>query len=183
MFNEVDGIVLVHSAKSAMDFSVGKALEALVSAGQTKKTVIAFTHMDVVHGPNLRGRAKYEHAFNNLRNIVENQLGEITAVRGDQIRYRPPRAQCFLPRQNQRDGTAPRLSRTTPSYQPLGGRRTDAATSDCVPTVQHGQPSPFHPGSSRSFPLALARKTRTGHPTQRDTVCMAEYQGDDPALC
>ena len=76
MFSEVDGIVLVHSAKSAMDFSVGKALEALVSAGQTKKTIIAFTHMDVVHGPNLRGRAKYEHAFNNLRNIVENQLAK-----------------------------------------------------------------------------------------------------------
>jgi hypothetical protein len=76
MFNEVDGIVLVHSAKSAMDFSVGKALEALVSAGQTKKTIIVFTHMDVVHGPNLRGRAKYEHAFNNLRNIIENQLAK-----------------------------------------------------------------------------------------------------------
>jgi len=76
MFNEVDSIVLVHSAKSAMDFSVGKALEALVSAGQTKKTIIAFTHMDVIHGPNLRGRAKYEHTFNNLRNIVENQLAK-----------------------------------------------------------------------------------------------------------
>jgi hypothetical protein len=76
MFNEVDSIILVHSAKSAMDFSVGKALEALVSAGQTKKTIIAFTHMDEVHGPNLRGRAKNEHAFNNLRNIVENQLSK-----------------------------------------------------------------------------------------------------------
>lgn len=76
MFNDVDSIVLVHSAKSAMDFTVGKALEALVSAGQTKKTIVAFTHMDVVHGPNLRGRAKYEHAFNNLRNIVENQLSK-----------------------------------------------------------------------------------------------------------
>lgn len=76
MFNEVDSIVLVHSAKSAMDFSVGKALEALVSAGQTKKTIVAFTHMDDVHGPNLRGRAKNEHAFNNLRNIVENQLAK-----------------------------------------------------------------------------------------------------------
>lgn len=76
MFNDVDSIVLVHSAKSAMDFSVGKALEALVSAGQTKKTIIAFTHMDEVHGPNLRGKAKNEHAFNNLRNIVENQLAK-----------------------------------------------------------------------------------------------------------
>jgi len=76
MFNDVDSIILVHSAKSAMDFSVGKALEALVSAGQTKKTVIVFTHMDVVHGPNLKGRAKHEHAFNNLRNIVENQLAK-----------------------------------------------------------------------------------------------------------
>ncbi|MGD0498663.1 MAG: hypothetical protein ABSC23_09540 [Bryobacteraceae bacterium] len=76
MFSEVDSIILVHSAKSAMDFSVGKALEALVSAGQTKKTIVAFTHMDDVHGPNLRGRAKNEHAFNNLRNIVENQLSK-----------------------------------------------------------------------------------------------------------
>jgi hypothetical protein len=85
MFNEVDSIVLVHSAKSAMDFSVGKALEALVSAGQTKKTIIAFTHMDVVRGPNLRGRAKNEHAFNNLRNIVENQLAK--SLRSEVIRF------------------------------------------------------------------------------------------------
>ena len=77
MFNEVDSIVLVHSAKSAMDFSVGKALEALVSAGQTKKAIIVFTHMDFVHGPNLQSRrAKEEHTFNNLRNIVENQLAK-----------------------------------------------------------------------------------------------------------
>jgi hypothetical protein len=76
MFSEVDGIILVQSAKSAMDFSAGKALEALVSAGQTKKTIVVFTHMDVVRGPNLRGRAKSEHAFNNLRNIVENQLAK-----------------------------------------------------------------------------------------------------------
>jgi hypothetical protein len=32
--------------------------------------------MDDVRGPNLRGRAKHEHAFNNLRNIVENQLAK-----------------------------------------------------------------------------------------------------------
>ncbi len=76
LFNEVDSIVLVHSAKTAMDFSVGKALEALVSAGQTKKMIVAFTHMDAVHGPNLRGRAKNEHAFANLRNVVEHQLAK-----------------------------------------------------------------------------------------------------------
>ena len=76
LFNEVDSIILVHSAKTAMDFSVGKALEALVSAGQTKKMIVVFTHMDDVHGPNLRGRAKNEHAFNNLRNIVEHQLAK-----------------------------------------------------------------------------------------------------------
>jgi hypothetical protein len=76
MFNQVDGIIVVHSAKTAMDFSIGKALEALVSAGQTRKVSIVFTHMDVVHGSNLRGRAKNEHAFNNLRNIVENQLAK-----------------------------------------------------------------------------------------------------------
>jgi hypothetical protein len=56
-----------------------------VSAGQTKKTVVAFTHMDDVHGPNLRGRAKYEHTFNNLRNIVENQLGR--SLPSDVVRF------------------------------------------------------------------------------------------------
>lgn len=76
LFGDVDSIILVHSAKSSMDFSVGKALEALVSAGQTKKISVAFTHMDAVQGPNLRGRAKIDHAFNNLRNIVENQLAK-----------------------------------------------------------------------------------------------------------
>jgi hypothetical protein len=77
LFNDVDSIILVHSAKTAMDFSVGKALQALVSAGQTKKTIVVFTHMDDVHGPNLRGSAKKnEHAFNNLRNIVEHQLAK-----------------------------------------------------------------------------------------------------------
>jgi hypothetical protein len=85
LFNDVDSIILVHSAKTAMDFSVGKALEALVSAGQTKKTIVVFTHMDDVHGPNLRGRAKNEHAFNNLRNIVEHQLAKSLPV--DVVRF------------------------------------------------------------------------------------------------
>ena len=76
LFETVDCIVLVHRGKSAMDFTVGKALEAIVSAGQTKKACVVFTHMDVVEGSNLRGRAKFEHAFNNLRNVVENQLSK-----------------------------------------------------------------------------------------------------------
>jgi hypothetical protein len=75
-FDEVDSIVLVHSGKNAMGFSTGKALEAIVSAGHTRKTCVVFTHMDVVEGPNLRGRAKFEHAFSNLKNIVEDQLGK-----------------------------------------------------------------------------------------------------------
>ena len=76
LFDDVDSIVLVQSGKNAVDFSAGKALEAIVSAGQTKKTCVVFTHMDMVEGPNLKGRAKFEHAFNNLRNVVENQLGK-----------------------------------------------------------------------------------------------------------
>ena len=57
----------------------------IVSAGQTKKAIVVFTHMDVVEGPNLRGRAKQEHAFNNLRNVVENQLGK--SLPSDVVRY------------------------------------------------------------------------------------------------
>jgi MFS family permease len=49
------------------------------------KTAMDFSHMDDVHGPNLRGRAKNEHAFNNLRNIVEHQLAKSLST--DVVRF------------------------------------------------------------------------------------------------
>ena len=75
LFNDSDVILLVDSAKNAMThFAAGKALEGVVTTGNTKKLAVAFTHMDAVSGESLQGRAKKEHVRNGLRNVVDNQV-------------------------------------------------------------------------------------------------------------
>lgn len=77
LFNDSDVILLVDSAKNAMThFSAGKALEGVVTTGNTKKLAVAFTHMDAVSGESLKGRAKYEHVRNGLRNVADNQVAK-----------------------------------------------------------------------------------------------------------
>ncbi|MGH9890875.1 MAG: hypothetical protein ACREA0_02585 [bacterium] len=77
LFDEVDCILLVDSAKNAMThFAAGKALEAVVSSGQTRKLVVAFTHMDTVAGENLRGKARKDHVLGGLRNVIQNQVAK-----------------------------------------------------------------------------------------------------------
>ena len=87
LFDDVDCIALIDSAENAMThFAAGKALEAIVSSGQTRKLVVAFTHMDAVSGENLRGaRARQEYVFAGLRNVVENQVAKV--VSNDFARY------------------------------------------------------------------------------------------------
>jgi hypothetical protein len=87
LFDDVDCIALIDSAENAMThFAAGKALEAIVSSGQTRKLVVAFTHMDAVSGENLRGaRARKEYVFAGLRNVVENQVAKV--VSNDFARY------------------------------------------------------------------------------------------------
>ncbi len=87
LFGDVDSIVLVDSAKNAMThFAAGKALEAIVSSGHTRKLIVAFTHMDAVSGENLRGpRARADYIFAGLRNVVENQVAK--AVSNDLARH------------------------------------------------------------------------------------------------
>jgi ethanolamine utilization protein EutP (predicted NTPase) len=77
LLQEADVILLVESAKNGMtNFASGKALEAVVNTGHTRKLAVIFTSMDLVKGDNLRGRAKTDHVFGGLRNIVDNQLAK-----------------------------------------------------------------------------------------------------------
>jgi len=81
-----DVILLVDSAKNGMaSFSTGKAIEAVVNAGHTRKLAVVFTHMDSVKGDNLRGKAKIDHVFGGIRNIAENQLAKNVSI--DAARY------------------------------------------------------------------------------------------------
>jgi len=77
LLHEADVILLVESAKNGMtNFASGKALEAVVNTGHTRKLAVVFTNMDLVKGDNLKGQAKFDHVFGGLRNIVDNQLAK-----------------------------------------------------------------------------------------------------------
>ena len=54
----------------------GKALEAVVNTGHTRKLAVVFTNMDLVKGDNSKGQAKFDHVFGGVRNIVNNQLAK-----------------------------------------------------------------------------------------------------------
>ncbi|RUW94394.1 hypothetical protein [Mesorhizobium sp. M7A.F.Ca.US.010.02.1.1] len=81
LLHEADVILLVESAKNGMtNFASGKALEAVVNTGHTRKLAVVFTNMDLVKGDNLKGHAKFDHVFGGLRNIVDNQLAKNVSV-------------------------------------------------------------------------------------------------------
>ena len=85
LLQEADVILLVESARNGMtNFASGKALEAVVNAGHTRKLAVVFTSMDLVRGDNLRGHAKFDHVFGGLRNVIHNQLAK--NVSGDAAR-------------------------------------------------------------------------------------------------
>jgi hypothetical protein len=77
LLHEADVVLLVESARNGMtNFASGKALEAVVNTGHTRKLAVIFTNMDLVKGDNLKGQAKFDHVFGGLRNIVDNQLAK-----------------------------------------------------------------------------------------------------------
>ncbi|RLB65778.1 MAG: hypothetical protein DRI90_01110 [Deltaproteobacteria bacterium] len=77
LLHEADVVLIVDSAKSGMTNPfAGKAIEAAVNAGHTRKLAVVFTHMDAVRGENLKGAARLEHVFGGLRNIVDNQVAK-----------------------------------------------------------------------------------------------------------
>jgi hypothetical protein len=74
-FPESDAILLVHKGDTPFSFEGGKALEAIGGAGQTSKTMMVFTRMDGVTGPNIKGwQAKKDYSFNGVRNVIEHQI-------------------------------------------------------------------------------------------------------------
>ena len=81
LFNDVDNVLLVESAKNALSSPVaGKVFEAMGSAGYTSKFALLFTHMDTVSGDNLTTAAsKREHVFGGVRNVLDNQVARIVS--------------------------------------------------------------------------------------------------------
>lgn len=77
LVDAADVVLLVESAKSGMtNIALGKAIEAATNTGNSRKLAVVFTGMDLVRGPNLKGRAKLDHVFGGLRNVIENQIAK-----------------------------------------------------------------------------------------------------------
>jgi GTPase Era involved in 16S rRNA processing len=78
LFKQVDSIVLVESAKNALNSPAAvKVFEAVASSGYTKRFALVFTHMDHASGEDLRdGKAKKEKVFGGVRNVLENQIAK-----------------------------------------------------------------------------------------------------------
>jgi hypothetical protein len=78
LFKLVDSIVLVESAKNALNSpAAAKVFEAVASTGYTKSFALLFTHMDHASGEDLRdGKAKKEKVFGGVRNVLDNQIAK-----------------------------------------------------------------------------------------------------------
>jgi hypothetical protein len=78
LFKQVDSIVLVESAKNALNSpAAAKVFEAVASTGYTKSFALVFTHMDQASGEDLRdGKAKKEKVFGGVRNVLDNQIAK-----------------------------------------------------------------------------------------------------------
>ena len=78
LFKTVDSIVLVESAKNALNSPAAvKVFEAVASTGYTKSFALLFTHMDHASGEDLRdGKAKKEKVFGGVRNVLDNQIAK-----------------------------------------------------------------------------------------------------------
>lgn len=77
LFSESDAILLLHKGDVAFSFEGGKALEAIGGAGQTNKTMLAFSRMDAVKGDNIQGwQAKRDYIFDGVRNVAEHQIAK-----------------------------------------------------------------------------------------------------------
>ncbi len=76
-FSHVDVILLVEAAHGGMtNYSAAKALEAVGSAGYTKKLAVVFTNMDRIRkAENLpTPSAKKAHLFGGIIDVLENQV-------------------------------------------------------------------------------------------------------------
>lgn len=83
-FSEVDALLLVDSAQQPMQAAPLAAVRAVAVGGHQEKLLIAFTHFDLVKGPNLRSaRDKKEHVLAAVRTglvKLRSEIGE-SAVR------------------------------------------------------------------------------------------------------
>ena len=80
-FSEVDMILLVDNATQPMQAAPLALLHSVGIKGYTHKLALAFTHFDLVKGPNLRSfNQKLEHVIGSVRNATTSLRNEGSAV-------------------------------------------------------------------------------------------------------
>lgn len=82
-FSESDMILLVDNAEQPMQAAPLELLRSVGMSGHTHKLALAFTHFDLVKGPNLRSMTeKRDHVMDSVRNVtssLHDDLGETVA--------------------------------------------------------------------------------------------------------
>ncbi len=72
-FNELDTIILVDNATSAMMDNSKAAIRTITDSGNGSKLAVCFTHMDLVKGDNLtNGRDKVKHVMSSLSSYISS---------------------------------------------------------------------------------------------------------------
>ncbi|MBL8695207.1 MAG: hypothetical protein JNJ88_14030 [Planctomycetes bacterium] len=95
--NETDAIVLVDSAKQPMQAAPIAAMREIVSSGNARKLVVAFTHFDEVMGDNLpTATAKTEHVLASAENVLAAIGEELGPFAERALRQRIESARVFL---------------------------------------------------------------------------------------
>jgi hypothetical protein len=79
MLDEVDTIVIVDNAQQPMQAAPVAAMRQIAAAGYGEKLVLAFTHFELVHGPNLPDlNARRHHVIASVDQVltaIGNELG------------------------------------------------------------------------------------------------------------
>jgi energy-coupling factor transporter ATP-binding protein EcfA2 len=94
---EADAVVLVDNAAQPMQAAPLAAMRELVSTGNSRKLVLAFTHFDQVKGDNLpNANAKAQHVLNSVENGVSAFGEELGPFAERALRSRLQNARVFL---------------------------------------------------------------------------------------
>lgn len=96
-FAEVDLILIVDNAEQPMQSAPLELLRSIGSSGNAGKMAIAFTHFDLVKGPNLGNHAqKVEHVLSSARDAISSIRDSIGAPVASTLEKRIEKAAFYL---------------------------------------------------------------------------------------
>lgn len=96
-FSDADLILIVDNAEQPMQTAPLELLRSIGSSGHADKVAVAFTHFDLVKGPNLSNQAlKREHVLGSARDAIGTLRQALGASVASQLEFRIEECSFFL---------------------------------------------------------------------------------------